>query len=212
MRVCSTRSTRRMAGQDLVGVPEAGGQFRLARARIAVKLAICCALVGLPLWGSFASGAPSSRLELTTTAFRAGGTIPETFTCSGANMSPALTWTAGPPRTVSFALIVDDPDAPGGTWVHWVVYDLPATMRQLPKHIRPGEVITSGGRQGDNDFPTNGYGGPCPPPGKPHRYFFRLYALDTLLDLHGQVHRRDVDAAMKGHILAQGELMGTFGR
>jgi hypothetical protein len=201
-----------MAGQELAGAPEVRGQFRLACARSVAKLAICCALVGLPMCGSFANGAPSSKLELTTTAFRPGSKIPVAFTCSGANISPALSWSVGPPRTVSFALIVDDPDAPVGTWIHWVVYNLPATKRQLPEHIPLGEVITSGGRQGENDFPTNGYGGPCPPPGKPHRYFFRLYALDTLLDLHGQVHRRDVDAAMKGHILAQTELMGTFGR
>jgi hypothetical protein len=107
---------------------------------------------------------------------------------------------------------MDDPDAPGGTWVHWVVYDLPASARQLPEHVSPGEAVAGGGKQGVNDFPMNGYGGPCPPPGKPHRYFFRLYALDTILDLRAAAHRKEVDSAMKGHILAQAELMGTFGR
>jgi hypothetical protein len=107
---------------------------------------------------------------------------------------------------------VDDPDAPAGTWVHWVVYNLPAAARQLPERVPPGDAITGGGKQGVNDFPQDGYGGPCPPPGKPHRYFFRLYALDTVLTLRHPVHRQDVDSAMKGHVLAQAELMGAFGR
>ena len=158
-----------------------------------------------------ATDAPA-KLELKTTAFPMGGKIPKQFTCSGADVSPALTWTEPPPRTQSFALIVDDPDAPGGTWVHWVVYNLPASLRQLPEHVPVGDAIAGGGKQGLNDFPQNGYGGPCPPPGKPHRYFFRLYALDTVLGLATPVHRKDLAAAMKGHILAQGEWMGTFGR
>ena len=155
---------------------------------------------------------PPAKLNLKTMAFKAGGTIPAKYTCSGADISPALSWNQPPARTQSLALVVDDPDAPAGTWVHWVVYNLPASARQLPGGVPRGEAIVSGGKQGLNDFPQNGYGGPCPPPGKPHRYFFRLYALDTLLDLHAPVHRKDVDAAMKGHVLAQGEWMGTFGR
>jgi len=155
---------------------------------------------------------PPANLELKTTAFKAGGTIPAKYTCSGADISPALSWNQPPARTQSLALVVDDPDAPAGTWVHWVIYNLPASARQLPEGVPRGEAVVSGGKQGLNDFPQNGYGGPCPPPGKPHRYFFRLYALDTLLDLRSPVHRNDVDAAMKGHILAQAELMGTFGR
>ena len=154
----------------------------------------------------------AARLELMTTAFYVGGTIPTQFTCSGENRSPFLSWTQPPPGTQSFVLIVDDPDAPGGTWVHWVVYDLPAAARQLPEHIPAGEVIAGGGKQGINDFPINGYGGPCPPRGKRHRYFFRLYALDKTLALNAPAHRTDVDSAMKGHVLAQAELVGTFGR
>ena len=154
----------------------------------------------------------AGRLELKTAAFASGGTIPTQFTCSGENISPSLTWTQPPSGTRSFVLIVDDPDAPGGTWVHWVAYDLPAAARQLPEHVPAGEVISGGGKQGTNDFPANGYGGPCPPPGKPHRYFFRLYALDTILALHVPARRPDVDSAMKGHVLAQAELMGRFGR
>ena len=155
---------------------------------------------------------PPGKLELKTTAFPMGGKIPVQYTCSGDNISPALSWSQPPPRTQSFVLIVEDPDAPAGTWVHWVVYNLPASSRQLPQHIPPGDEVVGGGKQGLNDFPQNGYGGPCPPPGKPHRYFFRLYALDAFLDLRSPVHRQNVDAAMQGHILAQGEWMGMFGR
>ena len=154
----------------------------------------------------------AGKFVLITPAFREGSTIPTQFTCSGANVSPALTWNQPPPRTRTFVLVVDDPDAPGGTWVHWVVYNLPSSARQLPEHVPAGDVVTGGGRQGVNDFPMDGYGGPCPPPGKPHRYFFRLYALDAALNLQTPVRRKDVDTAMKGHVLAQAELMGTFGR
>ncbi len=171
-------------------------------------------LVGLVILAANVAVAkdPPGKLELKTTAFRPGGTVPTQYTCSGANISPALSWSQPPPGTRSFVLIVDDPDAPGGTWVHWVVYDLPGSARQLPEQVPAGDAIAGGGKQGVNDFPANGYGGPCPPPGQPHRYFFRLYALDTLLDLHAPVRRKDVDAAMKGHILVQAELMGSFGR
>jgi hypothetical protein len=154
----------------------------------------------------------SAKLDLKTSAFRPGGNIPKQFTCSGADVSPDLTWSDPPPHTRSFALIMDDPDAPVGTFVHWVVYNLPASARELPAGVPGDTEISGGGKQGVNDFPKTGYGGPCPPPGKPHRYFFRLYALDNQLDLHGTVRRKDVDKAMKGHILAHGELMGFFGR
>jgi Raf kinase inhibitor-like YbhB/YbcL family protein len=188
----------------------AGFQFAKPFNRVA-DIILVVALAGLAASGLKAKDA-SGKLEIKTTAFRAGGTIPTQYTCSGANISPALTWNQPPPRTQSFALIVDDPDAPAGTWVHWVVYNLPASARQLPQQVPAGESIAGGGNQGLNDFPQVGYGGPCPPPGNPHRYFFRLYALDARLDLRAPVHRKDVDAAMKGHILAQAEWMGTFGR
>ena len=169
--------------------------------------------LALSLAAGFVLAADSpGKLQLKTMAFRAGGTIPSRFTCSGENISPALSWSQGPPRTQSFVLIVDDPDAPAGTWVHWVVYNLPASIRRLPEHVPPGEAVAGGGKQGLNGFAQNGYGGPCPPPGKPHHYFFRLYTLDIILDLHTPVRRTDVDAAMKSHVLAQAEWIGTFGR
>ncbi len=149
---------------------------------------------------------------LKTTAFQHGAEIPKKYTCSGEDVSPALSWNGTPEGTKSFALIADDPDAPVGTWVHWVAYDIPNGGRQLPEALPKTESISGGGRQGQNDFKKTGYGGPCPPPGKPHRYFFKLYALDTELNLKSGATKKSVEQAMKGHILAQTELMGKFAR
>ena len=156
--------------------------------------------------------ASSSRIELKTTSFAPGGFIPRRFTCEAADVSPALTWTEPPAGTQSFALIEDDPDAPSGTFVHWLVYDLPAAYRQLPEGLSRNDQMLGGGRQGTNDFSRTGYSGPCPPPGKPHRYFIRLYALDATLNLRPAARRKELDAAMQGHVLAQAELMGRFQR
>ena len=161
---------------------------------------------------ALAAQPPSGGLELKTAAFPPGGAIPKQFTCDGPDMSPALSWTEPPPRTQSFVLIVDDPDAPAGTWVHWVVYNLPASARQIPEHALSGDAVQGAGLPGVNDFHRAGYGGPCPPPGKPHRYFFRLYALDIELAVKPKASRKDVDQAMRGHVLAHAELMGTYGR
>jgi hypothetical protein len=162
--------------------------------------------------GMWAQKNAGAKLELKTTAFTPGGNIPKPFTCDGADVSPALSWTEPPPGTQSFALIMDDPDAPGGTFVHWVVYNVPASARQLPEGLPPNGQLHGGGFQGKNDFPITGYGGPCPPRGKPHRYFFKLYALDTQLNLKAGARKQDVEQAMKGHILAEAQLMGQYGR
>lgn len=151
-------------------------------------------------------------MQLKTSAFANGGDIPSMFTCDGADDSPALQWTEPPVPTQSLALIVDDPDAPRGTWVHWVLYDLPATARELPEGVPPEATLPSGARQGRNDFKKIGYGGPCPPPGPAHRYFFRLFALDRALGLQPGARRADVDRAMEGHILARAEVMGRYRR
>jgi Raf kinase inhibitor-like YbhB/YbcL family protein len=151
-------------------------------------------------------------LELKSLDFTAGGNIPKQFTCDGADLSPALEWTAPPAATQSFALIADDPDAPMGTWVHWVIFDLPAKLRALPQNFPKTEQSADGSRQGRNDFRKIGYGGPCPPPGKAHRYFFKLYALDAKLNLKPGATKKDVERAMQGHILAQGEYMGRYSR
>lgn len=170
------------------------------------------AVASLPSARTQGEGAATMTFELKSTAFKPGGDIPKKFTCDGADASPALTWTDPPAGTQSFALIADDPDAPMGIWVHWVLYDLPANVRQLPEGVPKIQELQGGGRQGRNDFPDIGYGGPCPPPGKPHRYFFKLYGLDTKLNLKPGLTKQDVEQAMKGHILAQAELMGRYRR
>ncbi len=151
-------------------------------------------------------------LELKSPDFTSGANIPKQFTCDAADISPALAWNDPPAATRSFALIADDPDAPVGTWVHWVLFDLPANARALPQNVPKQEQLADGSRQGRNDFRKIGYGGPCPPPGKPHRYFFKLYALDTKLNLQPGATKKDVERAMQGHILAQAEWMGRYAR
>jgi len=149
---------------------------------------------------------------LETTAFQNGGEIPKRHTCSGADVSPALSWSGVPKGAQSLALIVDDPDAPGGTWTHWVLWNIPAHSPSLPEDVPKNESLRDGGRQGKNDFGRIGYGGPCPPPGKPHRYYFRIYALDTSLALKASASRGELEDAMKRHVLTQAEWMGTFRR
>lgn len=151
-------------------------------------------------------------LELTCRDFKDGEMIPSKFTCEGVDVSPRLEWSGVPEGTKSLALICDDPDAPVGTWVHWVLYGLPADSTSLPEGVPTDEAIEGGALQGRNDFRRTGYGGPCPPPGKPHRYFFKLYALDSALDLKPGATKKDLEKAMKGHVLAQGQLMGRYKR
>ena len=151
-------------------------------------------------------------LHITSPDFSEGEAIPKKFTCDTQDVSPKLEWNEPPANTGSFALIMDDPDAPAGTWVHWVLYDLPADAKELPERVPRQEQLASGARQGRNDFGKIGYGGPCPPPGKPHRYFFKLYALDTKLNLKSGATKADLERTMKGHILAQAQLIGRYGR
>lgn len=150
-------------------------------------------------------------LKLTSPAFEAEAFIPPEFTCDGADRSPALSWNGSPATTQSFALIVEDPDAPVGTFVHWVLYDLPSNLRALPSGIPTQPFLTEGGMQAKNDFGQYGYRGPCPPSGT-HRYLFRLYAVDKILDLPPGVTHTEVQAALKGHVLAGGQLMGRYSR
>ena len=170
---------------------------------------------GATIWflvAPFAANGGAGDLELKTAAFRDGGAIPKKFTCDGSDASPRLEWNTPPARTRSFALIVDDPDAPSGTWVHWVVFNLPTEARALPEAVPRGEKVQGGGSQGRNDFPQLGYGGPCPPSGKPHRYFFKLYALDSQLNLMPGATKSDVEKAMQGHVLAKAQLIGRYYR
>jgi hypothetical protein len=151
-------------------------------------------------------------MELRSGAFDHGKTIPRKHTCDGPDLSPPLEWSGVPAGAQSFALICDDPDAPMGTWVHWVLYDLPADTRSLQEGVPTTETLPRGGAQGRNDFGRIGYGGPCPPPGRPHRYFFKLYALDARVNLAPGATKEELVRAMKGHVLDQAELMGTYGR
>ena len=151
-------------------------------------------------------------LQLTSSAFQPNADIPKKFTCDGPDVSPALRWTYPPPGTEALALVCDDPDAPVGTWVHWVLYDLPAAARDLPEGLPKEEVLKNGARQGRNDFRRIGYGGPCPPPGPAHRYFFRLYALNAKTNLKPGATKAELLKAMEGRILAQAELMGKYKR
>ena len=147
-------------------------------------------------------------LKLMSSAFLPGEPIPAAYSCDGENFSPPLTWTHPPNGTKSFALIFDDPDAPAGTWVHWLLFDLPAETRSLPEAVGPDPTL---GIHGSNSWNSIGYGGPCPPSGE-HRYFFKLYALDSVLELEVGATKEQVLEAMEGHILAQTELMGTYSR
>jgi len=150
-------------------------------------------------------------IPIESSAFMQGADIPEMYTCDGKDVSPHLSWGEGPSGTRAWALIMDDPDAPSKTWVHWVLWNLPDSTRTLSSGMPSGDV-PGGGTQGKNDFGKQRYGGPCPPVGKPHRYFFRLYALDAPLDLPAGSTRDQVDRAMNGHVLGRGELMGMYGR
>jgi Raf kinase inhibitor-like YbhB/YbcL family protein len=145
-------------------------------------------------------------------AFTSGQPIPKKHSCDGSDVSPQLTWTDPPEGTQAFALIADDPDAPRGTWVHWVMYDLPSEARQLPEGVPPNETLPDGTKQGINDSKNTGYGGPCPPPGKPHRYFFKLYAIDKKTGLPPGATKQQLLAAMKDHTLRETQLMGTYKR
>ena len=148
---------------------------------------------------------------LQSSAFQNGGNIPKKFTCEAADVTPELNWSGAPEKTQSFALIADDPDAPMRTWVHWVIYDLPPNTTKLSEGV-PKQEQAASGTQGTNDFGKIGYSGPCPPPGKPHRYFFKLYALDGKLNLKPGARKAELETAMKGHVLAQAELVGKYGR
>jgi len=153
-----------------------------------------------------------STLSLTSSAFANGAAIPRQFTCDADDRSPALAWSGAPPGTQSLAIIADDPDAPVGIWTHWLIWNLPPGATLLAQDQPKTETLSNGARQGLNDFRRLGYGGPCPPPGSPHRYFFRLYALSARVDLKPGATKAELEAAIKPHIIAETQLMGTYQR
>jgi Raf kinase inhibitor-like YbhB/YbcL family protein len=157
----------------------------------------------LAVIAAFAAG--GGRMKITSSAFQEGGNIPSKFTCDGSDTSPPLQITGAPSEAKSLLLIADDPDAPSGLFTHWLVWNIPAQTNSIAEGSAPKGV------QGTNDFGKSGYRGPCPPPGT-HRYSFKIFALDRGLDLRSGAKRSQVDAAMKGHVIAQGELVGRYAR
>jgi Raf kinase inhibitor-like YbhB/YbcL family protein len=150
-------------------------------------------------------------MKITSSAFAEGSNIPSKYTCDGQDISPPLEWKDAPEGTKSFALISDDPDAPVGTWVHWVAFNIPPNVTKLEENMKRDKEFKNGMRQGNNDWPKIGYGGPCPPSGI-HRYYFKLYALDTVLDIKPGATKEQLLKAMKGHVLAEAQLMGKYKR
>lgn len=153
----------------------------------------------------------AAPLTLTSDSLK-DGAVPKEFTCDGEDKSPALTWSTPPAAAKSLALIVTDPDAPGGTFTHWVLFNLPANINGLPEGVPKQGQLAHGGREGRNDFAKIGYGGPCPPAGTPHRYVFTLYAVDSIIDVPAGAPRDHVETALQGHILDKSELTARYGR
>jgi len=176
-----------------------------------LSLAAVVLLADSPLHPALAGTKGGKQMEITSQAFKQGGMIPPKYTCNGKNVSPPISWKGIPEGTKSIAVICDDPDAPMGTWVHWVYYDIPPQVTGLPEDIPAEERPAVGGTQGINDFLTIGYKGPCPPSGT-HRYFFRVYAVDMELMLPPGANNKEVLQTMEGHLLGMGELMGRFSK
>ena len=207
--------------------PMKRGAIRRGALRVLVGIAL---LAGGMSWGADQTASPPSvapgnegkkvedkggspmALTLSSAAFERGWQMPKKYTGDGADVSPPLRWTDPPAASQSFALICEDSDAPMGTWVHWVLWGIAATARSLPEGIQPEKELESGVKQGTNDFRKIGYGGPAPPPGAPHRYFFRVYALDIVPNIKPGAYKKDLVRAMKDHILAEAELMCTYKR
>jgi Raf kinase inhibitor-like YbhB/YbcL family protein len=179
---------------------------------LTVFIGILLSVAGMfsPLFGAETKG--GGTMDLKSSAFQSGGEIPRKHTCDANDVSPSLSWDQAPAGTKAFALIADDPDAPVGTWVHWVIYDLPGDTKELAEGIATSEKLANGAKQGINDFRKVGYGGPCPPPGPPHRYFFKLYALDAPTNLKPRATKQQLLDGMKGHVLSEAELMGRYKR
>jgi len=176
------------------------------------RVALLCAGFAMVLATTGSLMAPPNaqrKMSLSSSAFKDGQPIPVDYTCDGKNISPPLSWSGTPSETKSLLLIVDDPDAPSGVWTHWILWDISTDSSELAEDFSKSPASA---KQGTNDFKKTGYGGPCPPAGKAHRYFFRIYALDTALNVPAGATRKEVDAAVAKHVLAMGQLMGTYRR
>lgn len=161
--------------------------------------------------GAETRGGRAMNMEVKSTAFQEGAMIPKLYTCDGKDISPPLSWSGVPAEAKSIALIMDDPDAPRGTWVHWVLFNIPADNASLPESIPRTASLSNGAKHGNNSWRRPGYGGPCPPRGT-HRYYFKVYALDTVLPLKTGSTKGQLLKAMEGHVLAEGQIMGKCSR
>ncbi|MBI3397759.1 MAG: YbhB/YbcL family Raf kinase inhibitor-like protein [Deltaproteobacteria bacterium] len=173
---------------------------------------IVLALLAVVFSSNISIAKEETAMQLKSTVFEDNGLIPKKYTCDGSDVSPPLTWSKPPVGTKSIVLICDDPDAPMGTWVHWTLYGLSPETTSLPENVPKQKEVLGGARQGITDFRKIGYGGPCQPKGPAHRYFFKIYALDIELNLPAGATKQDMEKAMKGHILAEGQLVGKYGR
>jgi Raf kinase inhibitor-like YbhB/YbcL family protein len=176
------------------------------------KAYVSTLVLSLLLFLCFIQSSDGSAMQLSSPDFAPDSRIPTRFTCSGDDRSPALTWTGTPSSTESFALIVKDPDAPSGNFVHWVILDIPPSITSFSEGVPPNPKTAFGAIQGQNSRGDVGYTGPCPPPGKDHHYHFRLYALDRNLGLSSDAGADQVEAAMRGHVVGETELVGVFSR
>ena len=190
--------------------------YRLKIVEVRMKIFFVAALLAGLLTacntGYPATNGVNMKIQIHSTAFAEGQPIPGRHAYDQKDISPDLQWSGVPSMARSLALICDDPDAPNGTWVHWVLYDLAPSMTGVPEDLPKTPTLDNGGKQGMNDYKKFVYGVPCPPPGKPHRYFFRLYALDARPDLKPGITKQELLKAMEGHVMAEGVLMGTYQR
>jgi Raf kinase inhibitor-like YbhB/YbcL family protein len=181
-------------------------------ALLVVELPLRHQVAGSTLTFSSSTTDQTMSLTISSPSFSNGGAIDKKFTCDGVDVSPQLNWNEPPTGTQTFALLTDDPDAPVGNWNHWAIWNLPSNLRSLPEGVSKNARLPDGSAQGMNDFHKTGYNGPCPPAGKPHRYYFKLFALDIKLNLNSEAGKPELERAMKGHILARAEWMGTYKR
>jgi Raf kinase inhibitor-like YbhB/YbcL family protein len=179
--------------------------------RLLIVMSAVCLGHGGMWYASEAMASEAAKLDVSSSAFQEGATIPKLYTCDGNNTSPPLKWGFVPERTQSIAVICDDPDAPGGTFVHWVLFNLPPETQGLPENVPAGRTLANGAKQGNGTSKKTGYFGPCPPSGV-HRYFFKVYALDSKINLDSGITKNQLLNAMEGHVLAEGRLIGTYKR
>ena len=179
--------------------------------RLLIVTLVLCLIQGATSYCSEIKGAKPAKLDVRSPAFQEGAMIPKLYTCDGKNVSPPLIWGVVPERAQSIALICDDPDAPRGTFVHWVLFNLPTETKGLPENVPVGKTLANGAKHGAGTSKKNGYMGPCPPSGV-HRYYFKVYALDSKLNLDSGITKEQLLKAMDGRVLAEGQLMGTYKR